>query len=108
MHNEVKKGNAALNANSVLFAKVSGSVEEIGRNMEDVVTVSRSQGRSAMRLGAQLQSVNYVFQGTAERASDVAIACKNTSSSLFRVAQDIADVNLYARNVASGTRKNQE
>ena len=108
MNNGVKNGSTAFNEASALFTQVAGSVEQMSRNMEDVLVSSRSQGKSAMKLNAQVQDVDYIVRGTAEKASDVAKACKKTSSSLYQVAQDMADVNRYTMNVASDTAKYKE
>jgi methyl-accepting chemotaxis protein len=107
MNNALENGNTAFNNTFDLVTRLAGSAGQISRTMEDVLAASISHQRSAMKLTAQVQNVNYVIQGTAERASDIAETCKNTSSSLYQVARNMADVNRYAQNVASGTAKYQ-
>ena len=108
MKNKLKTESDAFNKTAEQFSRVAGSVEEINRNMEDVLRASKVSERSVMTLTAQVQNVNYVVHGTAEKASDVAQACKDNSSSCFLVAQDMADANRYARKVASDTAKFQK
>jgi len=107
LNNEVTTGNAAFSETSELLLQVAGSVEQISRNMEEVLTTSKVQEKSVTALTAQVQQVNYRVRGTAEKASDVAKACKDTSTSLYRVAQDMAVINRHATNVTSGTAKYQ-
>lgn len=100
--------NAAFSGTAGIFSQVAGSVEQISRDMDDLSIASGVQGRSIMKLAAEMQNVNYIVQGTAEKASDVASASRNASSSLFQVAQDMAEINRFARNVTAGTTKYQE
>lgn len=108
VQNEIKKGDAAFNETSALITQVTGSIKEINQNMEDMMTASVTNGRSVRKLTAQVQNVRYVVLGTVEKASDVAKACKNTSSSMYKVANDIAEVKSYAKSVASCTAQFQE
>jgi len=99
----IEQGNAAFHESSALFSQIAGSVEQIGNHVDYVSGIAGSHERSVQRLGTELQKVNDIVQGTAERASDVAHACRSTSSSLFGVVRDMGEVNSFAKNVVTGT-----
>ena len=108
MYHELQKGDMVFNDTSELFSHVSGSIEQISRNMALLSTASRDQGRSIMKLTTRVQNVKYVVSGTVQKASDVAKACNTTSSSLFQVAHDMVDVHQCAKKIATGTVGYQE
>ena len=89
---KVRDGSEALTDTLVTFHRIVSAIDEIQRNMDQVVQVTQQQASVVGDISSRVNEVSGLVQGTARDAVDTALATREASASVEQVETIITEI----------------